>query len=95
MVCGTCKRDRILANQAGGRHVVYVGDGHSDQYAAAYADTLFAKSELADLCDRRGIAYRPWTTFSDIQIWLDQAIRGAELALPPSRPFICGPEAEA
>jgi 2-hydroxy-3-keto-5-methylthiopentenyl-1-phosphate phosphatase len=95
MVCGTCKRDRILTHQASGRHVIYVGDGHSDQYAAAYADTLFAKSELADLCDRRGIAYQPWTTFSDIQIWLDRALRRADLGMPPSRPFICGPEAQA
>ena len=66
-VCGTCKRDPILRHQAMGRHVVFVGDGHSDQYAAAYADTLFAKNELAELCDRRSIGYRPWTTFLDIR----------------------------
>jgi len=93
MVCGTCKRDRILAHQAAGRHVVYVGDGHSDQYAAAYADTLFAKDQLADLCDARAIAYRPWTTFRDIQSWLDDAIQRADLSVPRPRPFICGPEA--
>jgi 2-hydroxy-3-keto-5-methylthiopentenyl-1-phosphate phosphatase len=92
-VCGTCKRDPILRHQAMGRHVVFVGDGHSDQYAAAYADTLFAKNELAELCDRRSIAYRPWTTFLDIQTWLDEAIRRGDLSLPESRVFICGPEA--
>ena len=94
-VCGTCKRDRILAHQATGTHVVYVGDGHSDQYAAAYADTLFAKNDLADLCDNRDIAYRPWTTFSDVQDWLDDAIRRGDVLRSAIRPFICGPEAEA
>jgi 2,3-diketo-5-methylthio-1-phosphopentane phosphatase len=93
MVCGTCKRNPILKHQALGRHVVYVGDGHSDQYAAAYADTLFAKNELAELCQDRAIAYRPWTTFSDVQIWLDGAIRRADLPLPRRQPYICGPEA--
>lgn len=93
-VCGTCKRNPILRHQAMGRHVVYVGDGHSDQYAAAYADTVFAKDELADLCRDRAIAYRPWTTFSDIQTWLVEAIQRAELPLPRAKPFICGPEAD-
>lgn len=94
MVCGTCKRERVLKHQAAGEHVVYVGDGQSDQYAAAYADTLFAKDDLAELCRVRGIDFRPWTSFMDIHAWLEEAIRRADLPGPRQRPFICGPEVE-
>ncbi len=34
LVCGTCKRDRVLAHRAAGRRVVFIGDGESDRYAA-------------------------------------------------------------
>jgi 2-hydroxy-3-keto-5-methylthiopentenyl-1-phosphate phosphatase len=36
-VCGTCKRERVLAYQARGFHVAFVGDGFTDRYAAAHA----------------------------------------------------------
>src|SRR4029078_13328075 len=42
-VCGTCKRNRVLAHQAAGRAVVFVGDGESDRYAAGYSDIVWAK----------------------------------------------------
>lgn len=91
-VCGTCKRERILARQAAGMHVVYVGDGWSDQYAAAYADTVFAKGDLVDICRARDLPFRPWSTFEDIHEWLADALDAA-LPGPRQRPFICGPEA--
>jgi HAD superfamily phosphoserine phosphatase-like hydrolase len=31
LVCGTCKRQRVLAHRASGRRVVYIGDGESDR----------------------------------------------------------------
>ena len=49
-LCGTCKRDRVLAHQAAGRRVVFIGDGESDRYAAGYADVVFAKHSLERLC---------------------------------------------
>lgn len=93
-VCGTCKRQRILAHRAAGRHVAFVGDGHSDRYAAWYADTVFAKDHLVDLCDEMGIAYRPWTDFRDIQAWLTRVLAGEHPGSPGTRPFICGPEVD-
>jgi len=94
VVCGTCKRNRILRHQVAGSHVVYVGDGQSDQYAAAHADTLFAKDRLAELCRVRGMSFRPWTDFTYIQSWLEQALRQGDLPGPRQRPFVCGPEVE-
>jgi 2-hydroxy-3-keto-5-methylthiopentenyl-1-phosphate phosphatase len=93
-VCGTCKRERALHHAALGRHVVMVGDGPSDRYAAAHADTIFAKSLLADLCDRLDWPYRRWSTFDDVSAWLrDVASHPERVAPPVRRPFVCGPEA--
>lgn len=91
-VCGTCKRERILVHQRAGSHVVFVGDGFSDLYAANHADTVFAKDHLAELCADQGWPYRPWQSFADIQAAIGELLeRGAP---PPRiRPFICGPEA--
>ena len=55
-VCGTCKRDRVLAHQAAGRAVVFIGDGESDRYAAGYADVVFAKRSLVRICIEAGLA---------------------------------------
>lgn len=49
-----------------GYHVIYVGDGRSDLEAAERADTVLAHSFLAQECDRRGIAYRPFSDFGDV-----------------------------
>ncbi len=93
-VCGTCKRQRVLAHQARGAHVAFVGDGVSDRYAAEHADTVFAKDLLVGACEAAGIPYRPWSDFADIAAWLDEvAANPARLAPPRPRPFICGPEA--
>src|SRR5690606_7256730 len=65
-VCGTCKRERILRHQEAGRHVVFIGDGYSDRYAALHADTVFAKGHLADICDGLGRTYQKWNSFDDV-----------------------------
>jgi 2,3-diketo-5-methylthio-1-phosphopentane phosphatase len=90
-VCGTCKRERILVHQRAGRHVVFVGDGFSDLYAAHHADTVFAKDLLAKICTERGWPYRAWTDFADIQADL-AGLLAAGVPEPEARPFICGPE---
>ena len=93
-VCGTCKRERVLAYQARGLHVAFVGDGVSDRYAAVHADTVFAKDHLAIVCGREAIPYLPWTTFADVSTWLAEVAEDpARLAPPRSRPYVCGPEA--
>ena len=97
LVCGTCKRRRVLAHQAAGRSVAFIGDGESDRYAAAYSDLVFAKRELARLCRAEGWPFRPWHDFGELTAWLDGPVADWQSnpeALPRhvARPFICGPE---
>jgi HAD superfamily phosphoserine phosphatase-like hydrolase len=96
-ICGTCKRQRVLAHQAVGRAVAFVGDGESDRYAAGYSDIVWAKRSLARICLEAGWDYRRWTEFSEIDTWLAEAVAAwhadrASLARPRTRPFFCGPE---
>lgn len=96
-VCGTCKRDRVLAHQAAGRRVVFIGDGESDRYAAGYADVVFAKHSLERFCQEQGWPFERWTAFSEIHRWLDAELArfAAEpAAYPPPRPRppFCGAE---
>ena len=65
-LCGTCKLLRLFELRTQGHRVVYVGDGHSDLCPAIEADLLFAKAELARLCEEEGITYTPFDRFSDV-----------------------------
>jgi 2,3-diketo-5-methylthio-1-phosphopentane phosphatase len=91
LVCGTCKRERILTHQAAGRYTIFVGDGFSDLYAAAHADLVFAKDHLAALCADRGWPFTPWTSFADIRSVVVELLE-AGVPAPRPRPFVCGPE---
>jgi len=99
-VCGCCKRRRVFGHQAAGRSVVFIGDGESDRYAAAYSDLIFAKGELVALCGEQGWSFEPWKDFAGLTEWLGRTIdrwRSDPTALgavPPrrTRPSICGPE---
>jgi 2,3-diketo-5-methylthio-1-phosphopentane phosphatase len=105
LVCGTCKRERVLRHQAAGQAVVFVGDGPSDRYAAHHADVIFAKASLATWCERSGIAHQPWDRLRDVAAWLDVAVADGRLPADtrsveawatahrrPEGSFICGPE---
>ena len=97
-VCGTCKRNRVLAHQAAGRAVVFIGDGESDRYAAGYSDVVFAKRSLVrDL--RRGRLAVP--ALDGVQ--RDRGVAGRRRSTRGGRPgdpagaagaapFFCGPE---
>jgi 2-hydroxy-3-keto-5-methylthiopentenyl-1-phosphate phosphatase len=100
LVCGTCKRNRVLAHQAAGRAVVFIGDGESDRYAAGYADLVWAKRSLVRICLEAGWDFRRWTEFTEIDVWLEETLAAwradpSSLAGPTARPFFCGPEAWA
>ena len=69
-VCGTCKRQRVLAHQAAGRAVVFIGDGESDRYAAGYADFVFAKRALVRICEGYGWPHAPFEGFAELDAWL-------------------------
>lgn len=98
-VCGTCKRQRVLAHQAAGRAVVFVGDGESDRYAAGYADLVFAKRALVPICVAAGWPFLRWTEFAEVHAWLDEILAAwrrdpstSSMPTPRIRPFFCGPE---
>ncbi len=105
-VCGTCKRERVRAHEAGGRVVVFVGDGQSDRYAAHHADIVWAKDALLAWGRATGRDFLAWDRFAEIEAWFRAALADGRLPataadLPawrathgPVRPdFICGPEA--
>lgn len=97
LVCGTCKRNRVLAHQAAGRAVVFIGDGESDRYAAGYSDVVWAKRSLVRICEEAGWAFRRWTAFGEIEAWLSALVvewRADPTTLPGPRrrQFFCGPE---
>ncbi len=103
LVCGTCKRDRVLAHRAAGRRVVFIGDGESDRYAAGYSDIVFAKRSLVRICLEAGWPFQRWTEFAEIETWLAGTLdrwRGDPTTLtplaagaPPPNGYFCGPEA--
>jgi 2,3-diketo-5-methylthio-1-phosphopentane phosphatase len=91
-VCGTCKRQRVLAHQAAGRSVVFIGDGESDRYAAGYSDFVFAKKDLVRICEGLGWPYATWDTFEDLDAWLARELEEPTVTRRDA-PFFCGPEA--
>ncbi len=105
LVCGTCKRERVRLHGAGGRVVVFIGDGASDRYAAHHADLVFAKDSLLAWGRATGRAFLPWVTFAQIQEWFAGAQLDGRLPTStgdlarwrlehgnPTAGFICGPE---
>ena len=73
-VCGTCKRNRVLAHRAAGRRVIFIGDGESDRYAAGYADVVFAKRSLVHICVDNGWPFHRWTEFAEIDGWFETTV---------------------
>ena len=97
-VCGTCKRQRVLAPPGRRPAVVFIGDGESDRYAAGYSDVVFAKRSLVRICVEAGWPFQRWTEFSEIDAWLADDRRrvagrpGVAAAARSAPPFFCGPE---
>jgi 2-hydroxy-3-keto-5-methylthiopentenyl-1-phosphate phosphatase len=102
LVCGTCKRDRVLAHRAAGRRVVFIGDGESDRYAAGYSDVVFAKRSLVRICVEAGWPFQRFTEFSEVDAWLAAVLDGwrrdpsslvpVPSGDPPPNGFFCGPQ---
>jgi 2-hydroxy-3-keto-5-methylthiopentenyl-1-phosphate phosphatase len=65
-VCGNCKASHVMGLQEKGCRVIYVGDGMNDRFGAAYADAVFARDRLAQICTAAGIPFQPWNDFYDI-----------------------------
>jgi 2,3-diketo-5-methylthio-1-phosphopentane phosphatase len=65
--CGTCKMRAVQGHRDRFGPVAFVGEGHSDRYGALYADVVFAKKYLVDMCRSDGVTYLPWQTFDDVR----------------------------
>lgn len=73
--CATCKPATMARLNTNGGPVIFVGDGLSDRYAAAYADLLFAKDALAAYCDWQAIPYTPYDNLATIANGLDRLLQ--------------------
>lgn len=65
-VCGNCKAAHVIELQKEGRRVIYVGDGSNDRFAAAYADGVFARDNLARSCTGAGVPFRRWDDYYEL-----------------------------
>jgi 2,3-diketo-5-methylthio-1-phosphopentane phosphatase len=68
-----CKCASIERLETPGQRRIYVGDGRSDLCAARTAHLRFAKSALAELLDKEGLEYLPFTTLDDVCRFLEAA----------------------
>ena len=64
--CGNCKIFHMEQAKQPGEHVVYIGDGYSDRWAAERADSVFAKKDLLKCCREHGIACYEYSDFGDV-----------------------------
>jgi 2-hydroxy-3-keto-5-methylthiopentenyl-1-phosphate phosphatase len=79
--CGTCK---MLAVQHAEPPVAFIGEGHSDRYGALYADLVFAKDALVEICRDDGVPFVPYEDFDDVRAALEVA-RTLPGAVAPER----------
>lgn len=80
--CGTCKAQAVLRAREAAGSAAFIGDGMTDRYGARFADVVFAKGRLAELCGQAGVGFRPWTDFDDVASMLAETTA----APPPSAP---------
>jgi len=74
--CANCKSSHVKKAKDAGKVVIYVGDGLSDKCAAAQADILFAKRDLAAYCEENGIPHIRFDNLDEVA----QSMMSADLA---------------
>lgn len=65
-LCGNCKTAHLFRLRPGFERVIYIGDGYSDRCPARYADIVFAKSHLVEICRQERLPHIPFEGFADI-----------------------------
>ena len=65
--CGVCKMLAVQRARERQGPVAFVGEGHTDRYGALYADLVFAKKYLVDICRQDGVPFLEWETFDDVR----------------------------
>jgi 2-hydroxy-3-keto-5-methylthiopentenyl-1-phosphate phosphatase len=84
--CGTCKMQIVQRARANGP-VAFVGEGHTDRYGALFADVVFAKKHLPEICRADGVPFIAWETFDDVR---DSLATLTELPGPVAPPVCPG-----
>jgi 2-hydroxy-3-keto-5-methylthiopentenyl-1-phosphate phosphatase len=74
--CGTCKMLAVRRMRERLGPVAFIGEGHSDRFGALYADLVFAKKHLIDICRADGVPFLTWDTFDDIRDRLETLTPG-------------------
>lgn len=64
--CGCCKGERINSLRHDGELTIFIGDGFSDRCAIGAADVIFARGDLAVLCQEKSADYLPFADFADV-----------------------------
>lgn len=68
--CANCKVRVMEKIKSDKDHVVFIGDGLSDRFAAAESGTVFAKKSLLQFCQEQKIAHKPYDGFREIEDWV-------------------------
>lgn len=68
--CGTCKNGILKKYRSGYKHIIYVGDGHSDVCPSKDADLVFAKGILYKKCLENGRTCEYYENFRDVHHYL-------------------------
>lgn len=71
--CEYCKGSVVRRVLDGRRTVAVVGDGEGDLCMAQMADVAFARGGLRKACEKRGIPYRPFESFTGMVAELERA----------------------
>jgi 2-hydroxy-3-keto-5-methylthiopentenyl-1-phosphate phosphatase len=69
-MCGTCKKSILKKYRPSYKHIVYVGDGHSDFCPSKDADLVFAKGILHKKCMEDGRVCEYYESFKDVHDYI-------------------------
>ena len=86
LVCGTCKRNRVLAHQAAGSRGRVHRRRRERPLRRRLRDVVFAKRSLVRICLEAGWPFQRWTEFAEIDAWLAETARRAWRADPATLP---------
>lgn len=83
--CGTCKMQTVRRSRADGP-VAFVGEGHTDRYGALFADVVFAKKHLPEICRADRVPFLAWESFDDVRRSLESLSELPGPVAPPRCP---------
>jgi len=71
--CEYCKGSVVRQILDGHHTVAVVGDGEGDLCMAQMADVVFARGNLREACEKRGLPYRPFESFAGMVAEMERA----------------------